>query len=129
MSQGKGLIGIVIDAPLLQLKAYYVSHLDQNIHSVLARFGIDNFFNFAFPDWFVPLCALVAALVSTFAITHWLITTSINFLRWTRASLRRRGGILKLTRAFVRPGLAPFIWLFNSVKCKHRHIRRKQRRH
>jgi hypothetical protein len=92
MAQGKGLISIAAEAPLLQLKAYYIGHIAENTRRVLDSFGVDTLFDLQVPEWLVPLCALVAALITIVGIARWIVFRVIRAFRllsqWWNATTR-----------------------------------------
>lgn len=65
MKSLSSLFGFIANASANQLKAYYVGHLDQNIQKLMAAGAADiNMPAIALPDWFVPLCAVIAGIAS-----------------------------------------------------------------
>jgi hypothetical protein len=70
---------IAVDAALHQLKAHYIGQADQNLNSVLTCLPYECVhFNLSFPEWVIPLCALVAAMVSLVQVARWFYDRWLN---------------------------------------------------
>jgi hypothetical protein len=81
---------IMVDAALHQLKAHYIGQADQNLHSLLSCLPYECVhFDLSLPEWVIPLCALVAAMVSAFHVVRWAYYHGLNTYR-TLQRWRRR---------------------------------------
>jgi hypothetical protein len=72
MDSFRKILSILTSGALHQLKAYYVSHVDSYLNEIVGYLsGVPTSLP-SLPEWVVPLCALIAALITLVHVLSWL---------------------------------------------------------